>query len=62
MILLKYNDFAIQNGQSEAKITTKGNNFGHLKIGGLQVVVSLFVDRGSHGELDFLDSISTSTS
>ena len=44
------------------KITTKGNNFGHLKIGGLQVVVSLFVDRGSHGELDFLDSISTSTS
>ena len=55
MILLKYNDFAIQNGQtqSEVKITTKGNNFGHLKIGGLQVVVSLFVtliDRqSSHG-------------
>jgi hypothetical protein len=57
MILLKYlyNDFAIQNGQtqSEVKITTKGNNFGHLKIGGLQVVVSFFVtliDRqSSHG-------------
>jgi hypothetical protein len=43
MILLTYEDFGIQNGQSEAKITTKGNNFEHLKIGGLEVVVSLFV-------------------
>ena len=38
----------------------KGNNFGHLKIGGLQVVVFLFltlIDRRScHGELAFLDS------
>jgi hypothetical protein len=34
MILLKYNDFVIQNDQSETKITTKpkGYNFGHLKI------------------------------
>ena len=60
MILLKYNDFVIQNDQSETKITTKpkGYNFGHLKIGGLQVVVSLFItpiDRqSSHGQLAFL--------
>jgi hypothetical protein len=27
MILLKYNDFAIQNGQSEANITTKGKTY-----------------------------------
>ena len=50
---MKYNDFAIQNGQNEAKITTKGNNIEHLKIGGLEVVVSLFVTpidrRSSHG-------------
>jgi hypothetical protein len=43
MILLKYNDFAKQNGQREAKIATKGNNFGHLKIGGLQVVVPFHI-------------------
>ena len=45
MILLKYNDFVIQNDQSETKITTKpkGYNFGHLKIGSLQVVVSLLI-------------------
>jgi hypothetical protein len=57
MILLKYICImtAIQNCPSEVKITTKGNNFGHLKIGGLQVVVSLLVfvppidRRSSHG-------------
>ena len=55
MNLLKYNDFVIQNGQtqSEVKITTKGNNFGHLKFGSFQVVVSLFVTpidtQSSHG-------------
>jgi len=50
---MKYNDFAFQNGQREAKITTKEKCFGHLKIGGLQVLVSLFVTptdrRSSHG-------------
>jgi hypothetical protein len=57
MILFKYICImtAIQNCPSEVKITTKGNNFGHLKIGGLQVVVSLLVfvppidRRSSHG-------------
>jgi len=53
MILLKYNDFTIQNVQSEAKITTKGKQFGDLKIGGFQVLLSLLVTpidrRSSHG-------------
>ena len=43
----------MQNVQSEAKITKKGIKFGHLKIGGLQVLVFLFVTpidrRSSHG-------------
>ena len=31
MILLKYNDFVIQNDQSETKLQHRqGNNFGHL--------------------------------
>ncbi len=43
----------MQNVQSEAKITKKGIKFGHLKIVGLHVFVSLFVTpidrRSSHG-------------
>ena len=56
MILVKYNDFAIQHGENY----NKGNNFGHLKIGGLQVCLSLLVTpidmRSSHGWLAFLDN------
>ena len=51
MILVKYNDFAIQHGE---------NNFGQLKIGGFQLWLSLLVTpidmRSSNGWLAFLDN------
>ena len=39
MLLLKYNDFAIQHGEHY----NKGKTFGHLKIGGLQGLLCLLV-------------------
>ena len=56
MILLKYNEFAIQHGENY----NKGKKIWHLKIGGLQVCLSLLVTpidmRSSHGWLAFLDN------